>query len=109
MSLDRLILRIKVTKGIPEAIALGAGAIWGYCDARGIPIRSAAMDASLKFVPTAIHAGLGAYIGFAEGVINQEDRVMPLVLKGGVSGGLVGATETGVGYGMGYAIGTLTR
>jgi len=68
-----------------------------------------AMNASLKFVPTAIHAGLGAYIGFAEGVIKQENRVMPLVLKRGVSGGLVGAMETGLGYCIGYAVGNLTR
>ena len=110
MALENLIQRIKFTKGIPEIIALSAGAYKGYCDSQGIPMTSEVIDASLKYGPTMIHSEIGAYLGLLKGISDEDNTSYTgSVIKGGFTGALVGAIETVLGYSLGYTVGSLTK
>jgi hypothetical protein len=98
---------VKLTKGIPDILAIGAGAYKGYCDAQGISIVPE-INTSMKYGPTLIQAGLGGYLGLIEGIATHGDRPSCIV-KRTLLGAAIGAIETGLGYCLGHTIGSLAK
>lgn len=104
--LEKYVERVVMTKGIPDIIALGAGAYKGFCDAQQIPLHSDFVKYSLILAPTAIHTTLGGFIGFMLDVSEHEKHN---TIKEGLIGAATGATETGMGYCIGHTLGSLMK
>ena len=112
----------KITLGTlisTSVIGLGGGAFAGFCDAHNIDptVLSLRTKNCAFYLPTYIGMIKGAIVGV---IANEEcggghgvvlDGVEWLVTGFGITAGyaILGAVSTGVGYGLGYLAGHLTR
>lgn len=101
----------------PYLIGAGfvAGAIVGYCNAKGIYLQPQELESSLKYAPTVLSSLTGMIRGGVSGIPHQEGNSKRdesrensgRILEGIVSGAVKGAASTAVGYGFGNTIGKL--
>lgn len=102
--------RVIFTKGIPDILAIAAGGCKGLCDSQGISISPEFLNQSLKYVPTAVHAVLGGYLGLCIAISDHENETYAQgISKGTLAGAVTGITETGLAYCIGHTIGNLMK
>ena len=107
MTLENLLSETRLTKGIPDVIAFGAGMTKGYCDATGVSI-TPILNYSLLIAPTVIQTAVGAYTGVLEAVSDEDNEsCAPFVVKRGLLRTVIGAIETALGYCIGYTAGKI--
>lgn len=121
--------------GLLTLASLGAGAALGFCHAQGITIEKQTLEDMLTYGPAIVQGAGGALTGgiiggmfgieaFARLIENSRLPVFKKVATaacvagigavslgglGGVIGAALGALETVVGYGAGYAVGYILR
>lgn len=110
MMLEMFKERVMFTKGIPDILAIAAGGCKGFCDSQGIPISPEFLNQSLKYVPTAVHAVLGGYLGLCFAISDHYDnKCAQDIVKRTLSGAVTGITETGLAYCVCHTIGSLMK
>lgn len=90
---------------------LFAGGIHGFCDNKGIDLKSENLEAMLKYGPAAFGGLLFGGLGFT--VVNafsgkSEDAVMVGAVAG-AKGAVIGGLCTIVGYCAGYTLGGVLK
>lgn len=98
--------KVVATRGIPEIIALGAGAYKGFCDAQQIPLHPELIKYSLILAPTVVHTAIGGLCGIMLDISEHEKHN---TAKEGLIGAATGVVETGIGYCIGHTIGSLLK
>lgn len=107
---DSLLMHIYSSKGLGDIVALGAGAVKGYCSAQGIEMSPRILKDGLIVAPLLFQTWMGGQSGMIEAISDEDNRsYFPSALKGGVLGLGLGALEMGLGYCIGYTIGGLSR
>ena len=110
MGLDSILRQVYITKGISDALAFGAGIARGYCSAQGIDITPEILEKSILFGPLAIQTVAGGYSGLIDGIIDVTNKnYTPSAIKGGALGLVLGVTEMGIGFCIGYTMGGLSK
>lgn len=110
MVLESVLRQIHLTRGVADAISLGAGFAKGYFNAQGLDINPEILETSVGVAPLVIKGVVGAYVGLCDG-ISDEDHVRPVssAVKGGAFGLAVGALEMAIGYCIGYTLGGFSK
>lgn len=95
--------------------SISAGAYHGFCDAQGIPLPREMLEVALTYGPAAVQGGIGGLVGIVGGTYTKggytrkAGGVLGKSLAGAAVNGTLGALETLLGYGIGYAAGYLAR
>ncbi|MBN2051929.1 hypothetical protein JW756_00320 [Candidatus Woesearchaeota archaeon] len=104
-TLEYLVKRIPDTKCIPDIFAIFSGGFVGFCSAKGAYLPGL-VKGGLELAPTAtqtLAGGLPFFFNYPTGYEKFS------ALKRSTIGFVLGATETAIGYCIGYTLGSLTK